>query len=457
MPDTIGRRIAQRRKMLSLSQESLGEKMGVSRQAISKWEADASIPELDRLMDMSKLFDVSLDWLISGEDVPPLEEPDPDLTDTITQTLQPPPPQDTPLPESEPAPSRPPKPRKEPSRLPWPMLACICLTIASLLLSLLCLTRIPQQAPDTTDDEAQLQAQIDALKEEHAALTQALTDLDEEFGRAHHFLMVLSGQQDTLLDEMTVLSKIYELAPGLPVDLPSYESLSTWWIDGEASEDLSTVTIDFSCIPVSETVSIRLQVYQDEKLHQSLDCLLVDRSYQCRFTLPSENGYRYILLLEQPDGSVERLTLEGHGLSDLADLTLPRLHITYDTPPVYLSSDYTEFWESLPQIRLQIPALTPDSPQVVWSDLWLCHYKNGQYLEEFYLMEERTLEDVDMTDQVIRFRVNTPTYHTGGVENGDRHQIFLTGKLEINGNPIPFSFLVLDLTYQNCELISNNN
>ena len=41
---TIGQRIAARRKELGLSQIDLGEKMGVSRQSVSKWESDAAIP-----------------------------------------------------------------------------------------------------------------------------------------------------------------------------------------------------------------------------------------------------------------------------------------------------------------------------------------------------------------------------------------------------------------------------
>ena len=41
---TMGRRIAEQRKRIGLSQEALGEKMGVSRQAISKWEADGAVP-----------------------------------------------------------------------------------------------------------------------------------------------------------------------------------------------------------------------------------------------------------------------------------------------------------------------------------------------------------------------------------------------------------------------------
>ena len=44
---TLGQRIAERRKMLGLSQEALGEKLGVSRQAISIWESDSAVPEID--------------------------------------------------------------------------------------------------------------------------------------------------------------------------------------------------------------------------------------------------------------------------------------------------------------------------------------------------------------------------------------------------------------------------
>ena len=45
---TIGQRIAAKRRELGLSQIDLGEQMGVSRQSVSKWEADGAIPEIDK-------------------------------------------------------------------------------------------------------------------------------------------------------------------------------------------------------------------------------------------------------------------------------------------------------------------------------------------------------------------------------------------------------------------------
>lgn len=78
---TMGQRIAEQRKKLGISQEALGEKMGVSRQAISKWEADGAVPEIDKLIALSKLFGVSVGWLLGVEEAPaPTQSPE-DLTE----------------------------------------------------------------------------------------------------------------------------------------------------------------------------------------------------------------------------------------------------------------------------------------------------------------------------------------------------------------------------------------
>ncbi len=73
---TLGQRIQALRRSMDLSQEGLGERLGVSRQAISKWEADAAVPEIDKLIALAKLFGVSLDELL-GVETAPGEEPSP--------------------------------------------------------------------------------------------------------------------------------------------------------------------------------------------------------------------------------------------------------------------------------------------------------------------------------------------------------------------------------------------
>ncbi|MEY8386043.1 helix-turn-helix transcriptional regulator [Oscillospiraceae bacterium 38-13] len=65
---TTGQRVAQKRKELGLSQEALGEKLGVSRQSIYKWESGNALPEVEKLVALSRLFGVSVGWLLCVEE-----------------------------------------------------------------------------------------------------------------------------------------------------------------------------------------------------------------------------------------------------------------------------------------------------------------------------------------------------------------------------------------------------
>ena len=74
---TLGQRIQEGRKSAGLSQEALGEQLGVSRQAVSKWESDAAVPELENLIAMSRIFGASIGALLGVEppEVPEREHP----------------------------------------------------------------------------------------------------------------------------------------------------------------------------------------------------------------------------------------------------------------------------------------------------------------------------------------------------------------------------------------------
>lgn len=65
---TLGQRIQELRKQRGMSQEALGDALGVSRQAVSKWEGDNGIPELDTLITMSRLFEVTVGQLLGVEE-----------------------------------------------------------------------------------------------------------------------------------------------------------------------------------------------------------------------------------------------------------------------------------------------------------------------------------------------------------------------------------------------------
>lgn len=62
-----GNRISTYRKKLGLSQEQLAEKLNVSRQTVSKWESNTHLPELDKCIELCRIFNISLDELLLGE------------------------------------------------------------------------------------------------------------------------------------------------------------------------------------------------------------------------------------------------------------------------------------------------------------------------------------------------------------------------------------------------------
>ena len=64
----IAQRLSARRKQSGLSQEALAEKLGVSRQAVSKWERSESSPDTDNLIALAQLYGVSLDELLYVDD-----------------------------------------------------------------------------------------------------------------------------------------------------------------------------------------------------------------------------------------------------------------------------------------------------------------------------------------------------------------------------------------------------
>ena len=70
---TLGENIVRLRTEKNWSQGDLADALDISRQSVSKWETDASVPELEKLLKLSELFGVTLDELVRGEDAPQSE------------------------------------------------------------------------------------------------------------------------------------------------------------------------------------------------------------------------------------------------------------------------------------------------------------------------------------------------------------------------------------------------
>ena len=64
---TLGEKLSKLRKEQNYTQEQLAEILGVSRQSISKWESDIAYPETDKLIELGKIFDCSMDYLLKDD------------------------------------------------------------------------------------------------------------------------------------------------------------------------------------------------------------------------------------------------------------------------------------------------------------------------------------------------------------------------------------------------------
>lgn len=81
---TFSEKLAELRRRESMSQEQLAEKLGVTRQSVSKWESGAAAPELGKLIALSDIFSVSVDYLVKDR----MDEPEPPVAaDRSAETL----------------------------------------------------------------------------------------------------------------------------------------------------------------------------------------------------------------------------------------------------------------------------------------------------------------------------------------------------------------------------------
>ena len=64
---TFGEKLFKLRKEKGFSQETLAEQIGTTRQAVSKWENNQGFPETEKLLQISDIFEISLDFLLKDE------------------------------------------------------------------------------------------------------------------------------------------------------------------------------------------------------------------------------------------------------------------------------------------------------------------------------------------------------------------------------------------------------
>ena len=278
---TIGQRIAAQRKELGLSQEGLGEKTGVSRQAISKWEADAAIPEIDKLIALSKLFGVSVGWLLGVEETPAAQKDE--LSESQLKTVE------EIIKRYQPNPTR--------SRL-------LITLIAILGIAAVCIVSIFTR-PVSSD----YSGQIDAIHRENLSIQ---SQLDAMNIHLESISAGLSHYEMALTDVSAEYANLF-----VPTAEPTI-SLGTATIQSNSEAAFALLT--FEAVPQNrnETEQVFLGVYYDGRLVSQIPLAWTDGTYQGVFALPLAEDYEYCFI-RQWDGNEQWHSLTIPGYSDLTE------------------------------------------------------------------------------------------------------------------------------------------
>lgn len=332
---TLGQRIAERRKMLGLSQEALGEKLGVSRQAISKWESDGAVPEIEKLIGLSKLFSVSVGWLLGTEEnvVPKqsegFSEEQLKMVEEIVKRYQPP---------------RPEEPRKH-----WMFqLLTGGAVLVALILAIAALIKVNN--PNVPDYQSQL-----------SNLTSNYANLQSDIG-------YLSNQLD-------------ELAQGEKL-LLEYDFEAT------VLEDLSGARIQFTAVPNTwqdgdwAVLSIRLEGSEVAKA----DCVWDGAGLVAYTALPAANDYAYYFALYHADGTQEQQVLEASRYDHYAVDVKEGLGYDVQISPAYQIS-FGQWTMRNYAAEIALPMLLGTDETLAWeyADLVLLH--NGKEIARSSILE----------------------------------------------------------------------
>lgn len=182
----IGERIAQKRKELGMSQEALGEQLGVSRQAIYKWESGAALPEIEKLVALSRIFSVPVGWLLGVEEDTPGQDPpeNRELTEDQLRIVQE-------IVDRYVAAQKEGEPAPPPVRRRWPaaLLAAAVLAMAIALISLF--SRLDQ----VTADYQALQSAISQIDNSVSSQISTITSQVEEILKGQNQLTAEYGAE----------------------------------------------------------------------------------------------------------------------------------------------------------------------------------------------------------------------------------------------------------------------
>lgn len=371
---TMGQRIAACRKQLGISQEALGDQMGVSRQAISKWEADGAVPEIDKLIALSKLFSVSVGWLLGVETEaqsgPEKEEVSEELLHKLEQLVQ----------------------HYVPKKQPLSRKRKILLGIAAGILGLMVLTFIGRWNT-LAMNVANLSAQVRNNTEQNAVIMHKLNGLEDQ----------LSEPANAPLRSYT-----FDIVP----------------IHIESEADTSDAEIYFSAVPAQwqlGDVGI-LSIRHPDKGTLQAECDWDGSYFTAMIPLGSDYGYELCFTIRHADGTQVMQMLSDNRIENLgSSLTIP----------FTIRQGHGEFKLDGPDLKLSLWKYTvsverPDIAQAwdTWDTIeFVLYLHRGQEREIIGTYD--LLGPVDPEDEILR---------AAGIEtNGHTAEFILPGAQEGDG------------------------
>lgn len=293
---TTGKRIAQCRKQLNLSQEGLGEKVGVSRQAISKWEADATLPDIDKLIGLSRLFGVSVGWLLGVEEQPEPQPEAPQISEELLRKI-----------EEIVRRSQPEKKRLSKGKKILLLLAAIALLWGSVALA--------REWRDTRREVEYLSAQIANSNRQDDSILRKLNGLESRID--------------------SINTSVQEAA----ASLASYE----FKVIPNIEEQYARVELTAFPKNWNESWSATLNVRHNGALSLSQECRWDGSALNAAVKLNFVDGLEYWLVITYPDGNQEQIPLEDHTAGHLHSSFSIVCDATVDVSGFTMASKYSSY------------------------------------------------------------------------------------------------------------------
>ena len=377
---TLGQRIAQCRKQLNLSQEALGDRVGVSRQAISKWEADGAVPEIDKLIALSRLFSVSIGWLLGIE-----EEAAPAQKEGISEEL---------LRKIEEIVLRY-RPRKQ-SMSPKKK---VLLGISAALVLWVGGSWLSRQNTESSMLSF-TQAQVENINEQNANIQSQLNEL--------------SDRLDTLMNEDTE------------------KLLSDCSFELEAWPDRPGVDAAFSAVPKNwsetDTAYIAAQAPDGTVIRQ--DCTWDGAFLTATIALEAMDGYKLCFVTVHADGQVEQQALSDWRLENLAKELTVGCEITEGSPALRMENGALAINVGGYDIHVFRPGIAEDNEKYFWERVDFYLYRSTEKGRELVGTQD-LLKPADsdiVKSQAIWF---TPyaTFYPEGLEDGDGLELWVKAEL----------------------------